>query len=172
MRFQQCLTRGMTVIKMYLVSSIKSLGYDVYKQISSKVKWGIEVSYRDPSFVNVMDRPPISPSLLANKRHCCTSSFECYHPPWNLSALSSVNDVKAIKSKLQLGRDRGIYAKADPSPYMQVSSIVSRHFEFLFPNSAKSPGSCDITQDTRSRTLQWRLAWICKFIASHPLRLY
>ncbi|KAJ8655596.1 hypothetical protein O0I10_008684 [Lichtheimia ornata] len=36
MRFQQCLTRGMTVIKMYLVSSIKSLGYDVYKQISSK----------------------------------------------------------------------------------------------------------------------------------------
>ncbi|KAG0181129.1 Golgi transport complex subunit 3 [Apophysomyces sp. BC1021] len=31
MRFRQCMTRGMTLIKMYVVSSIKTLGYDVYK---------------------------------------------------------------------------------------------------------------------------------------------
>ncbi|KAI9246933.1 Sec34-like family-domain-containing protein [Phascolomyces articulosus] len=36
MRFRQCMTRGMTVVKMYLVTTIKSLGYDIYKQISSK----------------------------------------------------------------------------------------------------------------------------------------
>ncbi|KAI7847278.1 Sec34-like family-domain-containing protein [Circinella umbellata] len=34
MRFRQCMTRGMTVVKMYLVTTIKSLGYEIYKQIS------------------------------------------------------------------------------------------------------------------------------------------
>ena len=38
MRFRQCMTRGMTVVKMYLVTTIKSLGYDIYKQISAMVK--------------------------------------------------------------------------------------------------------------------------------------
>ncbi|KAI8137696.1 Sec34-like family-domain-containing protein [Fennellomyces sp. T-0311] len=33
---QHCMTRGMTVVKMYLVNTIKSVGYDIYKQISSK----------------------------------------------------------------------------------------------------------------------------------------
>ncbi|KAI9314096.1 Sec34-like family-domain-containing protein [Dichotomocladium elegans] len=36
MRFRQCMTRGMTVIKMYLVASVKTLGYDVYKKLSTK----------------------------------------------------------------------------------------------------------------------------------------
>ncbi|KAI9489876.1 Sec34-like family-domain-containing protein [Zychaea mexicana] len=35
MRFRQCMTRGMTVIKMYLITTIKSLGYDIYTQTSS-----------------------------------------------------------------------------------------------------------------------------------------
>ncbi|KAI8367627.1 Sec34-like family-domain-containing protein [Radiomyces spectabilis] len=36
MRFRQCMTRGMTLIKMHAVTSIKSLGYDIYKQIKAK----------------------------------------------------------------------------------------------------------------------------------------
>ncbi|ORZ02713.1 Sec34-like family-domain-containing protein [Syncephalastrum racemosum] len=36
MRFRQCLTRGMTLIKMHIVNAIRSLGYDVYKQITNK----------------------------------------------------------------------------------------------------------------------------------------
>jgi phage host-nuclease inhibitor protein Gam len=36
MRFRQCMTRGITLIKMYVVSTIKKLGYDVYKQVNSK----------------------------------------------------------------------------------------------------------------------------------------
>ncbi|KAF7728396.1 Golgi transport complex subunit 3 [Apophysomyces ossiformis] len=31
MRFRQCMTRGMTLIKMYVVNSIKKLGYEIYK---------------------------------------------------------------------------------------------------------------------------------------------
>jgi hypothetical protein len=37
MRFRQCMTRGITIIKMYAVSTIKNLGYEVYKQVNSKV---------------------------------------------------------------------------------------------------------------------------------------
>ncbi|KAI8068296.1 Sec34-like family-domain-containing protein [Gongronella butleri] len=33
MRFRQCLTRGMTLIKMYAITTIKNLGYETYKQI-------------------------------------------------------------------------------------------------------------------------------------------
>ncbi|KAI9271335.1 Sec34-like family-domain-containing protein [Sporodiniella umbellata] len=33
MRFRQYMTRGMTLIKMYVVSALKSLGQDVYKQL-------------------------------------------------------------------------------------------------------------------------------------------
>lgn len=36
MRFRQCMTRGITLIKMYVVSTIKNLGYEVYKQVSTK----------------------------------------------------------------------------------------------------------------------------------------
>ncbi|CAO3632757.1 unnamed protein product [Cunninghamella echinulata] len=36
MRFRQCLTRAMTLIKMYAISTIKTLGYETYKQIMSK----------------------------------------------------------------------------------------------------------------------------------------
>ncbi|GAA5814892.1 hypothetical protein MFLAVUS_008395 [Mucor flavus] len=36
MRFRQCMTKGMTLIKMYVVSTIKSLGYEVYKQVNTK----------------------------------------------------------------------------------------------------------------------------------------
>ncbi|CAO3589282.1 unnamed protein product [Absidia cylindrospora] len=37
MRFRQCLTRGMTLIKMYSMSTIKTLGYETYKQIMTKM---------------------------------------------------------------------------------------------------------------------------------------
>lgn len=36
MRFRQCMTRGITLIKMYVVSTLKTLGYDVYKQVNTK----------------------------------------------------------------------------------------------------------------------------------------
>ncbi|KAI8890745.1 Sec34-domain-containing protein [Backusella circina FSU 941] len=36
MRFRQCMTRGITLIKMYAVSTIKNLGYEVYKQVNAK----------------------------------------------------------------------------------------------------------------------------------------
>ncbi|KAI8090069.1 Sec34-like family-domain-containing protein [Gilbertella persicaria] len=36
MRFRQCMTRGITLIKMYVVSTIKTLGYDAYKQVNAK----------------------------------------------------------------------------------------------------------------------------------------
>ncbi|KAL0096522.1 Sec34-like family-domain-containing protein [Phycomyces blakesleeanus] len=36
MRFRQCMTRGMTLIKMYAVSTIKAVGYEMYKQMSPK----------------------------------------------------------------------------------------------------------------------------------------
>ncbi|CEP06997.1 hypothetical protein [Parasitella parasitica] len=36
MRFRQCMTRGITLIKMYVVSTIKTLGYNVYKQVNTK----------------------------------------------------------------------------------------------------------------------------------------
>ncbi|KAI9483815.1 MAG: Sec34-like family-domain-containing protein [Benjaminiella poitrasii] len=36
MRFRQYLTRGISLIKMYVVSTIKKLGYDVYKQVDTK----------------------------------------------------------------------------------------------------------------------------------------
>ncbi|KAI7868135.1 Sec34-like family-domain-containing protein [Spinellus fusiger] len=36
MRFRQCMTKGMTLIKMYVVSNIKSIGYEMYKQVATK----------------------------------------------------------------------------------------------------------------------------------------
>lgn len=36
MRFRQCMTKGITLIKMYVVSTIKSLGYEVFKQVNAK----------------------------------------------------------------------------------------------------------------------------------------
>ncbi|CAO3654870.1 unnamed protein product [Mucor hiemalis] len=36
MRFRQCMTKGITSIKMYVVSKIKNLGYEVYKQVNTK----------------------------------------------------------------------------------------------------------------------------------------
>ncbi|ORX59004.1 Sec34-domain-containing protein [Hesseltinella vesiculosa] len=36
MRFRQCLTRGMTLIKMYAITAIKNVGYESYKQIMSQ----------------------------------------------------------------------------------------------------------------------------------------
>ncbi|KAL1927436.1 hypothetical protein VTP01DRAFT_3673 [Rhizomucor pusillus] len=36
MRLNQCLTRGMTLIKMHVVNAIRSLGYDIYKQSNAK----------------------------------------------------------------------------------------------------------------------------------------
>jgi hypothetical protein len=32
-RFRQYMTRGMTLIKMYAVSTLKNLGQDIYKQL-------------------------------------------------------------------------------------------------------------------------------------------
>lgn len=32
-RFRQYMTRGMTLIKMYSVSTLKNLGQDIYKQL-------------------------------------------------------------------------------------------------------------------------------------------
>lgn len=32
MRFRQCMTKGITLIKMYIVSTLKELGFEVYKQ--------------------------------------------------------------------------------------------------------------------------------------------
>lgn len=104
-------------------------------------------------------RPPINHSLWANRQHCYMSSFECCHLPWNRLVLSLANGVKVTKSKSICQGEKHVLKPT----LMQVSSIVSRHFELLFPNKAKSSGSCDITQDSGSRTIQWRLAWICKF---------
>lgn len=36
MRFRQCMTKGITLIKMYVVSTLKNLGYEVYKQVNTK----------------------------------------------------------------------------------------------------------------------------------------
>ncbi|KAI8330814.1 Sec34-like family-domain-containing protein [Choanephora cucurbitarum] len=36
MRFRQCMTRGITLIKMYVVSALKTLGYETYKQVNLK----------------------------------------------------------------------------------------------------------------------------------------
>ncbi|KAH8549971.1 Sec34-like family-domain-containing protein [Umbelopsis sp. PMI_123] len=36
MRFRQCMTRGMTYIKMYIIKTLRDLGYDVYKKTSQK----------------------------------------------------------------------------------------------------------------------------------------
>ena len=37
LRFQQCMTRAMTLIKMYFVGSLRALVADVTKRISEKV---------------------------------------------------------------------------------------------------------------------------------------
>lgn len=36
MRFRQCMTKGITLIKMYVVATLKNLGYEVYKQVNTK----------------------------------------------------------------------------------------------------------------------------------------
>lgn len=41
-RYQQCMTRSMTLIKLYLVSSLKNLGQEVYKRVHD-----VKVCYRD-----------------------------------------------------------------------------------------------------------------------------
>lgn len=38
LRFQQCLTRAMTLIRMFFVGSLKALTADVQKRISEKVR--------------------------------------------------------------------------------------------------------------------------------------
>lgn len=42
MRFRQCMTRGMTYIKMYIIKSLRDIGYEIYKKTSQKVRitWG------------------------------------------------------------------------------------------------------------------------------------
>jgi hypothetical protein len=44
MRFRQCMTRGMTYIKMYIIKSLRDIGYEIYKKTSQKVRitWGIK----------------------------------------------------------------------------------------------------------------------------------
>lgn len=37
MRFRQCMTRGMTYIKMYIIKTLRDLGYEIYKKTSQKV---------------------------------------------------------------------------------------------------------------------------------------
>lgn len=49
MRYRQCLTKGMTLIKMYAVTSIKSVGYEVYKQAMAKVGYKKRKSNRGES---------------------------------------------------------------------------------------------------------------------------
>jgi len=36
MRFRQCMTRGMTYIKMYIIKSLRDIGYEIYKKTSQK----------------------------------------------------------------------------------------------------------------------------------------
>jgi hypothetical protein len=37
MRFRQCMTRGMTYIKMYIIKTLREIGYDIYKASPAKV---------------------------------------------------------------------------------------------------------------------------------------
>lgn len=37
LRYQQCMTRSMTLIKLYFVAAIKSLGQEVTRRIADKV---------------------------------------------------------------------------------------------------------------------------------------
>ncbi|CAO3629980.1 unnamed protein product [Cunninghamella blakesleeana] len=62
MRFRQCLTRGMTLIKMYSISTIKTLGYETYKQIMSKTSDSSMTLSKQTTLFNVKFRT-IAPTI-------------------------------------------------------------------------------------------------------------
>ena len=76
LRFQQCMTRAMTLIKMYFVGSLRALTADVSKRLSEKANIFLFCSnYGQPELLpNRMFPPP-------PKHICCTQGFKLYQGP-------------------------------------------------------------------------------------------
>jgi len=83
-RYQQCQTRSMTLIKMYFLTQVKLLGQDVARRMADRVSLFFSLPFLRVSFL-----PSCSRSLSPEPRRCCPSrpTLHQTYPPRTTSPI-------------------------------------------------------------------------------------
>ena len=93
LRFQQCMTRAMTLIKMYFVGSLRALTADVSKRLSEKV-----CIYLLCLLLAKSEPLPGRTSLPQLKHTCCIPDFKPCQDPSRPSSPLRVHDLAHLFS--------------------------------------------------------------------------
>jgi len=93
-RYQQCQTRSMTLIKMYFLTQVKLLGQDVARRMADRVSLFFPLSLRRVSF------SPFSQSLSSSEPRRRRSSRSSLHQTYPPRTTSSIPDPRTRASLL------------------------------------------------------------------------
>ncbi|KAI7904190.1 Sec34-like family-domain-containing protein [Cokeromyces recurvatus] len=146
MRFRQCLTRGISLIKMYVVSTIKKLGYDVYKQANAKDNLGNKqatmyyVKFRTIAFTIKSLTAEVEKRCLNNKEYQALYEDMVYAYVQTRQQLLSPLISKKIQ---QLGPNDGDILELAKNGCAYMMSLCSDEYN-LFYNFFQKTGEKDL----------------------------